>query len=152
MSFSGVADALTLSYMAGIMDGEGCFSVGVKDARNHTPMLSVGMVDKEIPNLFKEVFGGNVYIDDAGYRPIYKWNLRNFVRISEATSAMLPYLRIKKPQAEIILEFVDKELPRSGKKIPEEELLRRAALKERIKILNLVGKEYIKYHNKEKHL
>lgn len=148
MSFSGVEDASIFPYLAGIVDGEGCFTIGVKKCGNFSPVITVGMAEPEIPNLLKETFGGNVYVSQGKYRKMYRWNLRNFPKMLHAVNSLYPYLRVKKPQADLFKEFIEGREFTAGIKLTEDEKARRASINKKLKILNLVGKEYKAYHSK----
>lgn len=106
-------DALNLAYAGGLFDGEGSIFIGkVKTDRNksgllfrlHIEMCNTNEVAVRRMQLY---FGGSVYeryADIDTRRTLWAWHLRGqkalgFLRI------IVPYLRIKKPQAELAIEF-----------------------------------------------
>jgi hypothetical protein len=101
-----------LAYAAGLFDGEGCISINrVKPARN--PNLkdgfqlrcSISITDEPIMDWFQELFGGYVmFRQRTRAQDYWQWvvtsnNAYNFLETME------PYLRLKKQQAQIGIEF-----------------------------------------------
>ena len=72
-------------------------------------------VKPEITMLLKATFGGSYGIQKPGTprsKPIYKWHITDKQAIA-MVKAILPYLRIKKPQAELLLKLrALKEIPK----------------------------------------
>ena len=114
------------AYIAGLMDGEGCFTV-VKSKADNTPIktqygirIEFCMCDRGPIELMASLFG----------RPISTKVLKSgrtayLVRFHAATAiafteAVLPYLLGKKRQAELILEMHRNHLPGRGKTHTEE--------------------------------
>lgn len=128
-------EAVLLAYMAGILDGEGCFSITKtkpSDCINprYTGRVMIGMTDKEVISLFYEKFGGSMLIERVQNRkPIYRWKLvGDSERVINFLEKIIPYLICKKPQAEILLEYVKtKKISgyQKNKGLPIEELHRR---------------------------
>ncbi len=102
----------TLAYLAGAMDSDGCISVKRStyamrvrgDAS--TPVFSERVMFKqvtpEIPTMLKELFGGSLRVDGpsiSGGRNLYSWQATD-LRAAECLRALLPYLRVKRAQAE----------------------------------------------------
>ena len=109
-----------LAYVAGYMDGEGCFrankgniEVQIKNTYPHVLRFIEDLFGGRVVQVrrkpracdHRSVFGFSIYGDDA----------RNMVR------QLLPYLKEKKNQAELVLELINYP-PRSSKK---ESLIRR---------------------------
>lgn len=101
-----------LAYLAGAMDSDGCISVKRStyamrvrgDAT--TPVFServmLKQVTPEIPTLLKEMFGGSLRVDSPSTergRRLYAWQATD-QRAAECLRALLPYLRVKREQAE----------------------------------------------------
>ena len=103
-------DQLVLSYLAGAMDSDGCVRVSKSNRPNRHPayysLIVLGQVTPEIPELLKETFGGTVYIRKSmgPYRSMYMYHAWSHAAAA-ACESMLPYLRIKKKQATLLLEF-----------------------------------------------
>ena len=88
-----------LSYVAGYLDGEGCF------VYDHSPTIQVASVFPYTLRLFAESFGGTVKkrIPNDGIRKVY-YDYRTFGdKTIDLIKLTLPYLHEKKQQAELIL-------------------------------------------------
>ncbi len=112
-----------LAYIAGIVDGEGY--IGIKTngwGKNGRPRyvirVGVGNSDISLIQLLQVEFGGSVYggnrhltrTDGSPYRPFWKWELCSR-KAASFIESILPYLRIKKPQAELALKFQSRKVP-----------------------------------------
>jgi len=99
-----------LSYLAGFFDGEGCISIlHNKRSRGWTFTCTVATAGGYMPTLFCLNFGGRLRVAQRkrGGHPITYWvvchtKALNFLEI------ILPYLRLKKPQAEVAIKFQKK--------------------------------------------
>jgi len=104
-----------IAYIAGLFDGEGCVSVvsGIRkrpgrknDKLRNEHSLHVSISNQHIPTLtyIKNATGlGNIY-RDAKDRINFKW-IVDCVRAMEFLKVLLPYLKIKKPQAELAIKL-----------------------------------------------
>lgn len=94
-----------LAYLAGFVDGEGCFSA--KGNRSgYGPRFSMSQKDSKILYWIQEEFQMGTIHHTGGMNRIYigkKADLRRFILM------LLPYLRLKKPQAELSLLMIDME-------------------------------------------
>lgn len=96
-------DRELLSYMGGIMDGEGCIIISRfkrdrgqnRERYNYTIRVAVSMCDKEIPQLFYDTFGGGIYCRNRNseYKPVYDWVVTGRIA-KEFLILIQPYLRI----------------------------------------------------------
>ena len=120
-----------LAYLAGFMDGEGSFSIvktyqivkavdGTKSKkiRYH---LHIKIANTNLPVLqwIVENFGGVVYTKknwNPKWKQRYDWTLTKNSRIEVFILGILPYLQIKKEQAQIALDFSRLH----GQEVPEE--------------------------------
>lgn len=97
-----------LSYLAGIIDGEGCINIVKYHKENrYRYRLQVRVINtsKELVEWIKENFGGYVTSRERkGYRLIYEWGIFN-TQAEELLEDILEYLIIKKPQANVALDF-----------------------------------------------
>lgn len=130
-------EAGLLGYLAGILDGEG--TIGIKkylpkgENRNmcYYLYLSMGMQHKPIPDLFKEVFGGTVSEDRVLHRAsMWRWNATGKIHIAAILNALIPYLIVKKEQAELALSCCNSwslqdKTGRNFNPTTDEELLKR---------------------------
>jgi len=100
------------AYMAGIMDGEGSFTV-VYNAKFKAFVQDIGFSQtvKLLPKWFQESFGGSlrrIQRKEFKYRrhkPIWRWRIYGHEKVKVFICSLLPYLRLKQKQAELALEF-----------------------------------------------
>ena len=108
-----VEDKLTHAYISGIMDGEGCISAAFTP--DEKPMLRIRMGNNYAPlvQMFLRLYGGWFHTQAAkdNTKEFYTWELTGKENRERFLLQVLPYLRIKRPQAKIALELV--RLPRT---------------------------------------
>ena len=122
---------MDLVWLAGIMDADGYFTIQrntnrmrLHDCVNPTFHERVG-IKQVVPvaaDLLKELFGGSRSLQKPSARngqPLHGWYASDKVAATVA-KALLPYLRIKREQAAIILELrAHKNRPRSERQIQD---------------------------------
>lgn len=133
-----------LGYLAGIIDGEGW--IGLAQSKNQemrcgytvTPQISIHMVGKDAIDHIDSVF---VQVGLPSYsihlRTSSRWSIRGFKRVTPVLDTLLPYLHIKRRQAELILEYRDARLARHHHSDPSE---RELGIVSEIRALNTKGK------------
>lgn len=104
-----------LAYAAGIIDGEGYIGINKKYSKTHSSgyqyhiRIDVTMTDFCIPIWLQSQFGGSVYIHKGINKPDMRWNIT--CRDAEKfLIAILPFLIVKKKQAELALQFQSRRL------------------------------------------
>lgn len=110
-------DDITLAYLAGAMDSDGYFTIRrstyrkrvVGDTVNPTFSENAGLkqVVPTIPKLLHDLFSGSFYrgkSQTANSRPPYIFVVTNKKAIT-LCNALLPYLRVKRKQVEVLLEL-----------------------------------------------
>lgn len=109
---------LQLAYAAGVVDSDGCITIKRRkvwnerlrksvDRYSYAATVFVRQVENNAVSLLQELFGGSIRIHPpsvAGGRPLFQWEVSNRIGVACAKN-LLPYLRIKKRQAEILVEF-----------------------------------------------
>ena len=110
-----MSDKAKFSYLAGIIDGEGCLTIGAGKKETVTNYNSIVMVTNTNEKLIKWLqhnFGGNYYKSPASgnCKPAYRWRFLKHKDTEHLLLSILPYLIIKRQQAITLLEFV--RLPR----------------------------------------
>lgn len=118
---------LELAYMAGVVDSDGYIGVHRRKAgewaANYQPRIQVKQVTPEAIDLFATSFGGHRYdgkpTTEKG-RPLLVWQAHS-AAAGRACEALLPYLRIKRRQAENVLVLceVNSRLGRRRFPVPE---------------------------------
>lgn len=108
-----------LAYLAGIIDGEGSFTMEPRRRPNglraRIPEITVASVDKELIDWLHDRCGGSVSCSKATNRkPMHRWVLRGSM-CQEVTTAVKPYLVIerKKKRAEKLLTLKGSGYPRT---------------------------------------
>lgn len=101
------------AYLAGLFDGEGCIYMQERlqpgqTRFSYTIGIQLSMTDPSAVRLFHQAFGGRFYNmagRKAWHRPLWSWWL-GMRGASDFLHSMLPYLQVKKPQAQLALEFI----------------------------------------------
>ena len=108
-------DPLHLAYMAGIIDGEGSITMGnysftAKKTPQFTTYLAITTTDIALCEWLMNTFTGKFHkytarqIPENSRRTPYRWQVTGN-RLTDILSKTLPYLIIKKYQAEIMLKM-----------------------------------------------
>ncbi len=110
-------DKATLAYLAGVIDSDGSISVrrstyamrrrGDTGQPVYSERVKVKQVSPEAVDLLGETFGGSRRVDKPSAkrgRPLFAWEATD-KRAAEALALLLPYLRIKRRQAENCLSL-----------------------------------------------
>lgn len=112
------------SYMAGFVDADGSISIAsVSKKKRFTAKLNVSNCKEEIIKLFKDEFGGKIRVrnwENKRWRPCFWWDITH-KRATAALKELLPYLKIKKKQAELAIkmDFLHDEMKKHGRWHPE---------------------------------
>lgn len=149
--------AVLWAYIAGIVDGEGCLMMRRISPKSkcmqkkgscyknpkYMPMFCIGMVEKVIPDLIQKLTGKSKVREERvqGRRSIWRFALSGSKVLVEFLENVYPYLIVKKPQADIVLDFYRNiETPKNRKLgLASHELQRREDLYQKIRKLNSVG-------------
>ncbi len=99
------------AWAAGFVDGEGCFHLQKiwprpKVGDNWKPRIEVAQTDERPILKLQTMFGGRVLKlkRRANRRQVWRWDLCG-VPVEKALRRLIPYLVVKKEQAEIVLEY-----------------------------------------------
>jgi hypothetical protein len=102
-----------LSYFGGLIDGEGCFTFCKARNRAVTPVFALASTSKVISGFVEEVLKKNeikysaTYKDRGdGTKPFITVRVQSLGNIERLIDLMLPYILEKRPQAELIKEYV----------------------------------------------
>lgn len=123
-----------LAYVAGIVDGEGYIGISA-DHRNrynsNRPCwrlrVSVTNTNEWLMQYLKFSFGGSISIKGGkgNKKPCYDWVL-NRGHAAEFLKLILPYLRLKRPQAELAIKF-QSNISKSTRRLTDEQFAIREA-------------------------
>ena len=99
-----------LAYAAGIIDGEGWIGIGKKGKARHDSYcrVTIGHTSEWLTKWLQFTFGGTISISDRKpnkWKRQYFWNLNEHETL-DFLKAIYPFLRIKRPQAEIAIQFL----------------------------------------------
>jgi len=132
-------------YLAAFTDAEG--SIGITKHKRperrtpaYEPRLQVGNTNREVLDLYVNTFGGKITTEKRltkGGKQVYIWNIYG-VPMVEALEAMLPYLRIKREPAKLVIALhkrIQRRSQREGdsKGVNQSELEARERLYQQIK-------------------
>lgn len=94
-----------MQYFAGLFDAEGYVSLG-KEGRFH---IGTEMTNEEVPKLFKDTFGGNIYSRTRENRKkTYTWVISTNIQVSlNFIDQIAPYSIIKKTQLLRLRDYLD---------------------------------------------
>lgn len=137
-----------LAYIAGLIDGEGCIRIGHVGPKKRTLYLTlaVGMTHRGVIEWLRDKLStGTIKVNNhTKIRENPRWRVQHLVRLHGKRAqllcqALLPFMIVKKPHAEIALQF-----PcdcRSGPLVQLDPDVRRlrAGLAARMKVLNARG-------------
>jgi hypothetical protein len=127
-----------IAYMAGIFDGEGW--VGINTCKPYgahkTPRYSlyIGVSNTYLPvlDMFVECFSGRIKNTNSTNKPCYCWRTTSH-KAAYVLETFMPYLTVKKEQAKIAIEYVNKHCNSfRSKLLTQEELNDRELFKTRI--------------------
>lgn len=100
---------MSLAYLAGLFDGEGCISASCNQGQRRRYVVlavAVGMTHPAGPTAFRDAFGGQLRIKSScqrNERPQLVWRCKGGRIVSEVLTALRPYLQVKALEADIAL-------------------------------------------------
>jgi DNA-binding CsgD family transcriptional regulator len=132
------------AYLAGLLGGEGTISVyKSKQGFRYHPAVLVANTNKEVIELFTKTFGGKARkaISKNNAKDMWFWEAKQ-TDIPTILKKLQPFLRIKRLQAQIVIEFCKRLRirPSPRKPFPLEEIEARDILINNLRILNSKGK------------
>lgn len=136
-----------LAYFAGILDGEGSFVLHRhKDGYRFACQMQVGNTDVRLLEWIRARFGGSVNRErrpNTTHKPVYRW-VSQADTMDAVITAVLPYLIVKKDQAELMLAYRRTLAPmirtkRSTNDVPEHVKSERIRIHGSLAILNRRG-------------
>ena len=96
-----------LAYTAGIVDGEGCTCITFTSGKRLCMSVSVTSTDEWLCQWLKMQYGGSVHLmktQKPNWKHGHRWWLAS-KQASEFLRLILPYLNLKRPQAELAISF-----------------------------------------------
>jgi len=137
---------LELAYAAGFIDADGCITIQNHsvDRRFGQPSISASQVAIEPLVVLQKLFGGTINKASDNrketHAPVFRWRLVSRKSIV-ACKELLPFLRYKRRQAELVLRFDETSLTQAQKRygLPKEILEIRQAISIELSHLNRKG-------------
>jgi hypothetical protein len=134
-----------LAYLAGIIDGEGCFTIEINPPTSYrkgtlyTCRLTITNTDVRLLKWLTEKVGGTIFTRKLiqGRKQCYSWRCYATI-LDYIIPKIIPYLICKKDEAEVILKFRATFTGRSTKNTPEVCEFREQCLKD-LKFHNILG-------------
>ena len=117
------------AYLAGILDGEGYFSASPK---TNSFGLRVAMTERAPIDFIHSRFAGNLSNGgktSAGNQ-VYVWYLQRLADLDHVLPRLMPYLHLKGPEAEAMLELVQHKIARPRWDVPSSRLSPQQRLRE----------------------
>lgn len=111
-----------MAYTAGLIDGEGCFSLQ-KSGGTYRTTIQVQMTNQNVTRWLHEQYGGHFghTAPTGNCEEMYSWVLASKPKIAFLIPFILPYLRVKSVPATILLEFCQRfNIGKSGRYSPEQ--------------------------------
>jgi len=105
-------EEINMAYMAGILDGDGSFSI-LKGPSSFHPCIQLSNAFKGMSEYLFEVFNGSKRVkkpQQQHHKPLYVWSVRGLRSSKEVLDKVIPYLILKKERAKFMLDFIDKSL------------------------------------------
>lgn len=100
-----------LAYLAGLLDGEGCITAvarkSVGRGNSYRTDVTIANTCKKVTDWLLKNFGGAVYtrtFKETRYKTAYNWYM-DPKEILSLLPKVIPFLVVKKSQAELMLEF-----------------------------------------------
>lgn len=136
-----------LAYAAGVIDGEGCIQIHrSRNNRNgrsyYGGHVSVFMCDRQATDLLHAMFGGSlIHIGSRSHRPACRPGVK-WVKAGRGSAdvcrVLLPYLRVKREQASLVVEYYSDSRLEHGtsSRVGESEILIRDEFYSRSRDLN----------------
>jgi hypothetical protein len=150
--------AVFWAYLAGLIDGEGSFVIQKTEVEKihkssksktpkYVPYFCIGMVDKAPLDLIQEtISAGKVYEERVpNRRSIWRIRFAGRIKLIPFIKQLIPYLIVKKKQAELLLEFCENWIAPGRKehgyrdRVSVQELQRREEAYLKMRKLNAVG-------------
>lgn len=118
-------------YLAGLLDGEGNVGLSRSRSRNartwkYSPCVGVTNTYVDVLSFCKRVTGlGHLSpkkVEKLNWKVSYEWSIRSYEQ-QDFLTAVLPFLIIKRRQAELMLEFLTSCMWPIGRGSPPEEII-----------------------------
>ena len=103
---------IEMAYMAGILDGDGSFSV-MKSHNAYYPCIQLSNAFKGMSEYLFEKFKGSKRVkkpQQPHHKPLYVWSVRGLGSAKNVLNKVIPFLVLKKERAKFMLDFIEKSM------------------------------------------
>ena len=131
-----------LAYIAGIVDGEGSIMIQRQCSKafmeqraksgcfhpHYAVGIRIGMLERIALDLIVDELKIGKVCQEKPYhhkRPMYRWMIRSKDEVIKFLNLILPYLRVKKKQAQLAIKFMDEWVSCNGRKLTPEIISKR---------------------------
>jgi len=98
-----IVDKIKFSYLAGIIDGEGCINVSVNNTKAYCLQVRISQKNKKDLILLQKEYGGKIYVNSNTKNYQLHWLGKNSELILRN---IFPFLKWKKDEAELAIAFI----------------------------------------------
>lgn len=135
-----------LIYTAGYLDADGCISIYTRKPtklngqRNlvHYPSIQISSINKEMIQYFQDIYGGGITKDISQHKnPLYNWK-PSVSYMKEFLLSIQKYLKLKKCQSEIMIEFLKEREFSKHRPLTQDQLKKREGYMQEIHRLNQI--------------
>lgn len=112
-------EEIKMAYAAGILDGDGSFSLLLHRSTTkeswrtfYHPCIQLSNAYKGMSEFLNEKFGGSLRVkkpQQEHHKPLYVWSLRSREGCKKLIDKIFPYLKLKKDQANLMLNFLESD-------------------------------------------
>ncbi len=105
-------EEIEMAYMAGILDGDGSFSV-LKGHNSYHPCIQLSNAFKGMSEYLFNKFNGSKRIkkpQKPHHKPLYVWSVRGLESAKNVLNKVIPFLVLKKERAKFMMDFIEKSL------------------------------------------
>jgi len=135
---------MSAAYAAGFFDGEGSICSSTQNRKYAQLMVAITNTDKRIIEDWTAKFGGNFYTNNyssvSNRKPRHQWQTNKKATAVKVLRVLLPYLRVKKQQALLALEFLETVSEEhgggTGERMPKETVKIRNRICKKLQRLN----------------
>lgn len=96
-----------LAYFAGLLDGEGCFSLRNQGTHIFSCQVNIGNTDLRLLEWVKDRFGGSINAEarkNPKHKPVWRW-CSDATTLADMLPAIIPHLIAKRDRAELMLVY-----------------------------------------------
>ncbi len=116
------------AYLAGFLDAKARFDARIAryESRSYDEIEALTVVygnDKNVLSMLQRSFGGTITVQDRreiGGKLVYRWQVKNKADIVSMLKQILPYMKVKKKQATLLMRYCSSRLEKISEDKPFE--------------------------------